>query len=66
MASPDLSELNHIDKPQNTRSNWAISFADTLYLNLSKVMIWKMLLYNYKNSSIMRRLYKFEKNRAGV
>ena len=30
------------------------------------VMSWEPLLYNYKNSRIMRILYKFVNNRAGV
>ena len=44
LASPDLSELNHTDKPNDTTTNWAISFTDTLYLNFAKLCLEHMHL----------------------
>ena len=39
MSSPDLSELNHNDKPNDTTTNWAISFTDTFYFNFTKLYL---------------------------
>ena len=36
MASLELSELNHIDKPNDAATNWAFSLTDTIYLNFTK------------------------------
>ena len=33
MESPDLIELNQTDKPNDTTTNWSISFEDSLYFN---------------------------------
>ena len=45
MASPDRSELNHIDKPNDTTTTWTISFTDTLYLKFTKLCLESTCVY---------------------